>query len=156
MSYHPPLLPCSQLILAAWPADAQRAGFGSESNAVFCKTLLLCFAIRKKVIPTIGQIRRISDDNRGHKSCEKELVSDLTLKAVLSDHMKGSLMQKQIELPFRGDRKLCRSVRRSRRSQWARLWFARMHEIVEEAEDRAGEHKQTKLGNSPDNSVKED
>ena len=45
-------------------------------------------------------------------------------------------MQNQIDLPFRGDRKPCPSVRRNKRAQWAGLWFARMHELVEEAEDR--------------------
>jgi hypothetical protein len=44
-------------------------------------------------------------------------------------------MQNQIELPFRSGRESCRSRHGSRRAQWARLWFARMHEVVEASED---------------------
>ena len=66
-------------------------------------------------------------------------------------------MQNQIELPFRGDRKPCPSVRRNRRAQWARLWFARMHEVVEEAGERTladkAEHNQLA---QPHRAIKED
>jgi hypothetical protein len=49
--------------------------------------------------------------------------------------MANVVMQYQIEFPFRGTRAECSTVRRTRRAQWARMWFARMHEIVEEAKD---------------------
>jgi len=48
--------------------------------------------------------------------------------------MTSSFMKYQIEFPFRGERKAC--SHRSRRAQWARLWFTRMREVVAEAGDQ--------------------
>ena len=46
-------------------------------------------------------------------------------------------MKDQIEFNFRRDTQPCRP-RRTRRAEWARLWFTRMHEVVDEAEDFIG------------------
>jgi hypothetical protein len=63
--------------------------------------------------------------------------------------MTGSFMKNQIEFSFRGDRRLCSP--RNRRSQWARLWFTRMREVVAEAEDRTlfDKHEQNQVADWP-------
>lgn len=44
-------------------------------------------------------------------------------------------MKNQIEFSFTGNAKPC-PRRRTRRAKWAHLWFTRMHEVIDAAEDQ--------------------